>query len=559
MDIKREEGRIVIMKKKQIIAFMLCGVIAASGLAGCGGKKDGAAAGEFKTAADDKVDENGKVNGVWNKEGLPIVDEGTEFSFSIFCDDNSESKDWYMMDQLEKQTGIDVDVQNYAYEVAKEKFSLALSSGDYADCIGGWCLSESDILKYGVNQKIFVPLESYIEAYCPNTQKVLEIPGVRETVTAPDGHIYAVPYVVDAPMVDFQISVNTKWLENVGMEMPATTEEFEAVLKAFKEKDANGNGDPNDEIPLSFDPDNLKINYLMGWFGMSCDKYGMTVKDGKPVFGANTDQFKEGVKYLNSLYAQGLIDPETFTQDKGMWKSKGAKNTFGATMTYASSDFQPYNAGVTPDWKPLPVLSSPNCSNPEYYRDTTGVSILKNQLVITNKAKDVGAILRFWDTVYDADNSIQIINGPLDDVVFKEDDGYHKIDMSTRSEEDQKKYSWASLFPQSLPKNVPLGFKLIEDPAVYDEKKLDVDPTYEPYLTEDMPAYWMPLDQADEMAEIQTAIEDYIKQKVAEWVAGQADVDADWDAYCKQLDTLGLESYVKMRQDTAEQAKEAAE
>ena len=45
--------------------------------------------------------------------------------------------------------------------------------------------------------------------------------------------------------------INTQWLDNLGLEMPTTTEEFYQVMKAFKEQDANGNGDLNDEIPLS--------------------------------------------------------------------------------------------------------------------------------------------------------------------------------------------------------------------------------------------------------------------------------------------------------------------
>ena len=45
--------------------------------------------------------------------------------------------------------------------------------------------------------------------------------------------------------------INKAWLDRVGMEVPQTTEEFKEVLRAFKEQDANGNGDPNDEIPLS--------------------------------------------------------------------------------------------------------------------------------------------------------------------------------------------------------------------------------------------------------------------------------------------------------------------
>ena len=548
------------MKKKQLIALLLCGIMAVGAFSGCGGGEaaDSSAAEEKTQGPENDTIENGVVNGVWNKEGLPIVADGQEFSFTVLVDDNSSTGEWYMIDYLRELTGVDITVEYYANEVATEKLSLALSAGDYPEMIGGWLLQDSDILKYGVNQGIFVPLEDYIEEYAPNIQNLIDnVPGVREAITAPDGHIYSIPYVIDAPKVDYQISINTKWLENLGLEMPTTTEEFYNVLKAFKEQDANGNGDPNDEIPLSFSPTNKNINYMMGWFGAACDEYGMTMEDGEIEFVANTEEFKEGVKYLNKLYSEGLIDSEAFTQDSSQWKAKGGKDLFGASMCYASSDFMPYNAGEVPNWQALPVLSSENCSDPKWLQNSDGVSILRTQLVVTDKATDVGALMRFWDTVYDSEISIQIQSGPIPNVVYKEDDGYHKIDESTMSEEDKEKYAWGNLYPQALPKNVPLGFKLITTPELYDEKE-ELEAKYEGHLTGTLPAYWIPLEEADELSEIQNAIKEYIEQTVAQWIAGQKDIDSEWDAYCEQLNTLGLEEYVQMRKDTAAAAQEAA-
>ena len=60
------------------------------------------------------------------------------------------------------------------------------------------------------------------------------------------------------------------------------------------------------------------------------------------------------------------------------------------------------------------------------------------------------------------------------------------------------------------------------------------------------------------MSEVQTAIQEYIEQTVAQWIAGQADIDSGWDAYCEQLNTLGLEEYVQMRKETAAEAQAAA-
>ena len=157
-------------------------------------------------SADDREKED-----IMYTEGLPIVDAG-DYSFSLFVDGGSGDTVPTMFPILEEQTGVSVELQSYAYEIAQEKYALALSSGDYADCIGGWCLSAKDVLNYGVDMGVFVPLEDYFEQYCPRISEILELEGVRETMTAPDGHIYSIPYVIEAPEVDFNPYINKKWL-----------------------------------------------------------------------------------------------------------------------------------------------------------------------------------------------------------------------------------------------------------------------------------------------------------------------------------------------------------
>lgn len=43
--------------------------------------------------------------------------------------------------------------------------------------------------------------------------------------------------------------INQEWLKTLGMSMPENFEEFVEVLKAFRDKDPNGNG-ISDEIPM---------------------------------------------------------------------------------------------------------------------------------------------------------------------------------------------------------------------------------------------------------------------------------------------------------------------
>src|SRR5699024_5514757 len=107
-------------------------------------------------------------------------------------------------------------------------------------------------LKY-VNQEVIVPLNDLIEEYAPNIKKAMEeYPRFKKMSTAPDGKIYGIPQLNDCYHCSYPAKywINTKWLKDLDMEMPKTTEDFKKVLEAFKTQDPNGN-DKADEVPLS--------------------------------------------------------------------------------------------------------------------------------------------------------------------------------------------------------------------------------------------------------------------------------------------------------------------
>lgn len=534
--------------KKKAVALVLAAAMCVTSLAGCGSSTASTtenASGEVSEAV---VDESGKVDGVMYKVGLPLVDEGT-YGFSIFCDDSKEKPEYYMLDEFKKQTNVDVEMRIFPYETATERLNLDLNSGDYADVVGGWTLSDSMILTYGVNQGVFIPLEDYFAEYCPRITEILDLPGVREEMTAPDGHIYAIPYVCDDTKVGYSPYINGRWLKNVGMDMPTTTEEFEAVLKAFKEQDANGNGDPNDEIPFSADPTNKHIESMTGWFGLPMGKSGIGILDDEVVFAGASSTYREFLSWFNSLYEQGLIDLEIFTQDSSTWEGKGNRDLYGVSIAYGSGEFSGIvlEGGEKSEFDVLPVLNTDKGGM--WMRDTNGFSVYRTQAVITDNAEHPEVICRWFDNAFQLENGIGCNRGPVGTVVFKEDDGYRAIDVKTLSEEDQEKFSWGNLWPQSLPKYMPSGFKYIEDHPTYNEKKVMED-TYEPYLTKTtIPSFWIPLDKIDRYSDIASALTDYFNQRQAMFISGEMDIDDDtqWQSYVDGLYALGLEDWMDVR------------
>lgn len=532
--------------KKKGITFLLVATMCVATLAGCK-KTDNNTETKGTTAPVVTPDASGKVNGLMYKEGLPIVDSGT-YSFSLFVDDSSETGEFYMLDEFKKQTNVDVELRHLPYETARERLNLDLNSGDYADVIAGWTLSDSLILTQGVQQGTFIPLEDLIAEYCPNITAILDLPGVREKMTAPDGHIYTIPYATGDTTIGFSPYINGRWLKNVGMEMPTTIEEFEAVLKAFKEQDANGNGNNSDEIPFSADPNNKHIEAMAGWFGMPMNKNGIALQGDKVVYAGFSKEYRELLSWFNGLYKQGLIDTELFTQDSATWEGKGNKDMYGVAVAYKSNEFSGIEESTEKsEFDVLPVLNTDKGGI--WLRDTNGFSVYRTQAVITDKAKNPEIILRWFDNAFALENGIGCNRGPVGKVVFKEGDGYRAIDTKTLPVEEQEKVSWSNLWPQSVPKYLPAGFKFIEDNPIYDEKKA-LEKAYEPNLTKDIiPSFWVAVDKIDKYADIATAINEFFTQQQALFVTGELDVndDAQWKSYMDGLYSLGLKDWLEIR------------
>ncbi|WP_232313111.1 extracellular solute-binding protein [Paenibacillus sp. P22] len=189
-----------------------------------------------------------------------------------FTDVHPASKDLWMWKKYEEKTGIHIEWEEIPGESSAERKNVMLASGKLPDAFYQTGFSSSELVKYG-EQGLFLPLEDLIEQHAPNLKQWFEKnPEVKKAITMPDGHIYSLPYIDTAlPYRSIRLYINKTWLDNLGLQVPKTTDELQAALKAFKEKDANGNGDPNDEMgwvmPTGF-INGMFERQLYGSFGM---------------------------------------------------------------------------------------------------------------------------------------------------------------------------------------------------------------------------------------------------------------------------------------------------
>lgn len=453
---------------------------------------------------------------------------------------------------MEADTNINIEWEVVSSGWAEKKV-LMFGSNDIPDAIFGTrALNNNDIAN---NQAFFEPLEDYINAYCPNIQKMfLESPELKKSVTAADGHIYSLPQRMPLrPETRTITYINKKWLDAVGLEMPETTEEFYTVLKAFKEGDPNSNG-LNDEIPFTFMSGNVAYGFpiFLGAFGITDNTTGdmMMVEDGRVSYAYGDDRMIDAVHYLNRLYSEGLIDQEVFTHDFGQLFGKMRNPDIaihGGAIAWTVAAAVG-NGERADEYAPLPPLKGPN--GDQLWRRSSIISSDSVAFVMSRDNAHKEETMMWVDQFYAPETGIQLYFGPVGECLEIGSDGQYTILPPQDSELAPDAWMWHNGLNDRSPIYISKAF---EEKIIWNDwvaEKLDVDKLYTPYIqdVEEFPPYLSyTQSEMSELNMIKSELLSFSNQKLAEWIVN-GNIEKEWDSYQKQLKAIGLNRMIDIAQ-----------
>ncbi|MCZ8514768.1 ABC transporter substrate-binding protein [Paenibacillus filicis] len=496
---------------------------------------------------------------------FPIVND--KITLKVFVAGNALVEDFNTnryTKWLEDKTNIHVDwivadVKNY-----KDQLNLTLASGDLPDVIMNMGVSPEQQMIYG-DQGVFVSFTDLIEKYGENTKKIFqEMPEVKDAITAPGNKIYSLPYINDCYhcSLDYKMYVFKPWLDKLGLKEPTTTEEFYQMLKAFKEKDPNGNGKP-DEIPLvgSTNQKSQIDVWIMNSFIYDDGDKRMFVKNGKIDVAYNKNEWKDGLKFMNRLFKEGLLSKESFTLDKDGLK-KIAENPDiaigGALPAHSPSDITivegKSNRWV--DYQPIAPVKGPNG-----FQKTTWLAYDKirgGNFIMTSANKYPEATMRWADAMYDFEANLYSnfgVQGSSWEWAKQGDVGrdgnpakYRLLIPFGRVQNE----SWAQFgLNYRTDKDWYAGQAVLKQPdkekMYYDVTKKNYEP-YKPKINEIVPPLFFAQADAQQLAELDKTINDYVMTMTARFVTGDADIDKEWNDYVSTLDKMNLKKYIEIYQ-----------
>lgn len=460
---------------------------------------------------------------------------------------------------------------------AKEQRQISLASGDYPDLymLIPWVdqFSQLDLLKYG-KEGVILPLNDLIKEHGPNIQAALDnYPFFKAMATAPDGNIYGLPQLIECYHCSYanKMWVNTKWREALGLEVPKTTDEFKAMLEAFKTQDPNGNG-VADEVPLGGSTEDYGVRplpYLMNGFIYDDDRTFLILNEGKVDIVANKPEWKEGLTYIKSLVDAGLIDPGAFTQNAEAYKKIG--DNADAQLLGAGAGMHPAifvtvgpEAPYGADYDAIPPLQGPHAQYATYiYPSVPGATF-----VLTNKASEAVQIaaIKLVDYFFTQEGQLRAHYGEEgvdwrrpeegDVALNKEVDPIWAVIQQPEGSEPRNS-SWGAMAQYFQPKTFRDAWVQSTDPAEYynwpgyERRLQDATDLMVGKESPDLFPFWVTWpnpDTADAIAMQRQNITDYVNQNALAFVTGAQSLDTDWDTYVAGLEQLDLAGYLAAMQ-----------
>lgn len=518
---------------------------------------------------------------IFTESGYPVVQEGEEYTISVFARyrigvDSYEYADSAMTQWFTDTTGISIEWTAVADADRATQLNLMLASGEYTDVILEGYFTASEQYVYGTEQGILADISEYIYdgETAPNLQAAFEEYSdvYINSAEMPDGEIYSIGIfgVVEVNYTPYKLWINQTWLDNLGLDNPTTTEEYYEVLTAFKEQDANGNGDPDDEIPLTgstngwnTDPKIFFINSFVPYNPGS--NYFYADDDDTLHYAKTDDGLKEALIYLNTLVEEGLLDELAFSQDNDSLKAianASGDNVIGSVPGgYTQSVF---NFGETNIYEYVAVepLEGPDGAK---YAATAGEST-SGVFSITTSCEYPEAVMRAFDLFYTEEGLFWSIYGVegIDWVYADEgltnylgEPAYVEV-LTAASERDNR--SWNQLGSFSRSSNSE--YSEIEAVDMSDPESLTSlaaslslynAELYSPYKYDSSTlvqasALIFDADDTVTVANYLTALDNYSATMIASFIVGDIDIEEEWDNYVAQMEAYGSLEYTALYQ-----------
>lgn len=274
---------------------------------------------------------------------------------------------------FEEEFGVRLIVNTFPRDQYMEKLNLAITSRQLSGFVVPF--TPGDVLRYRDDGAI-LPLDAYLAS---NTTWYAQPEDFREFYKY-YGETWALGTGFSPVM--FARFVRKDWLENLGMDVPQTIDEFYEMARAFTEDDPDGNGADDTVALVSAGTWNLQD--IFASFDARLNNFGADPICWDENENAYVDSFlkpeaAEALAFVADLYANGYLDQETFTNNSSAMRSKLWSGDYGSAyywLHWGTRSWLPTLRETVPDaeYVVLPQLTGNRTENINFTIGSAGGS-----------------------------------------------------------------------------------------------------------------------------------------------------------------------------------------
>lgn len=540
-------------RKKGICLLVVFALLVFTAFSGCTvGTSQGGDTVPGETSTTQAKTEDGNLVGNVYKTGLPIVKDKVDISvaFSPHATCRTPFENMEITKEFEERTNVHINFEQIPSGQSAERVNIMIASADLPDVF--MRVLTSDILINNYDSGLFLALDDLVADWAPNIKKFVSDPMVKSQITLPDGKIYSTPAGELAPWLEVNqyVYVNKVWLDDLGLKLPTTTDEYKEALIAIRDSDIND----GQVIPLSMvGVDNFRM--LLGSFGIACEADYIFIRDGKVGYAPVTDNFRDAIDYFHELYEEKLIDSESFAQDIQQLYAKAKSGDVFSFNQFLNTTVAGAELGL--DYQHLLPLIGPD-GHQEVSQRVLGVN---HGFVLSSKTKNPEAIIRFVDYINTDSYTMMESVGGLESQgtwTYLGDERYvqnsNKVPEGTNWIEWYVNLGWSNSSPMYMSPEFISRNRSLEGDEITANALIRAQEVMKYKLDEIMPIAMIDQNVSTELALINTELTMLVRNNVANFIINGID-EKSWNDFMANLKLAKYERYVELKQDIYDKSK----
>lgn len=440
---------------------------------------------------------------------------------------------------LKEATGIEVEYIHPA-QGSDDAISLLLASDELPDIITTYWPDRSP--DSSIEDGLILDITSYIDDYAPNFKKFTdENDEVRRAVLTDDGVYYGFPFVRNDPtlLATKGLFMRADWLEELGLEVPETIDDWDKVLAAFKTK-------CDTPIAISYND----ISVFAGGFNAIKGMYHDA--DGKIKYGTIEDNYKNYIAKMNEWYKKGYFDKNYAIADKKTIDSYMLTGTSGITDGAGGSAMGTYlSAKAGEGGYDLVAAKFPVAKKGErsMYSHNSAMVPSVYTAAISADCKNPALAMRLLDFGYSEEGKL-LYNFGKEGVSYTMKDGYPTYSPSLFDTSGGK----------SIAQNMAMHCLGIDGGAFVQDKRY-IEQYYgnqrqldalDAWAENDFAKYavrYLSLtkDESSEYSSIINSVQTYLDEMINNMIVGKESID-NFDKYVAQAKSMGLDRAIEIYQ-----------